>query len=954
MNKSTSKWIKNDDGESLNSWNEESEKTTLTRNETLLTKWMRLIVAFLSVSSIFLLAVFIFYQQTSFTKHRESHAEHTEHARPPIPSSIKYNEDVPSIPQLRNTNEYILSQKWDLNKSPTTREYSWTINEALLNPDGVYRPMLLINNQFPGPLVECNEGDTIIVHVKNNASNATAIHFHGMFQNGTNAMDGTVGITQCPIAPNSTFTYKFDVKGQHGTYWYHAHHSAQASDGLLGPMVVHSKQEHELQIINYATDRIVMVQDHYHNLTSELLMDYLAPDQENNEPVPDNGLINGRSVRDCSDFQGWNCNSTDRGIPHIDLDAGQRHRLRVINVGAFAEFQIQFDEHPFYVTEVDGTDVHPEPVHRLNILPAQRYSVVLETNVTTSSSFWMRARMVTHCFKNENEKLEAETKAIVRYQSPAKSKLEGSPTSKDWPDAIEVICRDLNTSALRPVETISPPPAEEVITLRANFEIGDWRLARGFFNESTWHPNVSNPSLHRFLDSGVQSTSKKRPITINERVFDKNRELVLETSGIRTIDLSINNFDDGAHPFHLHGHKFFVLLQGRDGYPPTPAELPEYLKKHHLLENPLRRDTVTVEGYAWAIIRVVLDNPGLWAFHCHNTWHAESGMVMQMLVQPEVMKEWKESHLHRLLQDHHFTCLPELLLSRSFLASMPTIRKLLAMIAGKSVEDLVQDPKGAFEALTYQVLLEVCKSGHPLFETIWNGKAGRCTSLSCKVAYRLARKYPNDYQFEHFTVPHGDSSHRFSRCAKTGIVIDLLSDIGAFVLKKGETKVITTMNTLTWSLNDGRLFVTQNEQPPRLCKKVSLEKAQARCLQDICQSAQLVVLFHDLNPSLFNQLISGNEYKPARFSQGVLKWKLSPDTVQDGVKVLGKKELDLRPDVMSNNKSTIVWDRSHTKDDANEAAEEVSRFLDAYGGPYQKEQWKADGVRHFFRKFGIL
>jgi FtsP/CotA-like multicopper oxidase with cupredoxin domain len=412
-------------------------------------------------------------------------------------------------------------------------------------------------------------------------------------------------------------------------------------------MVVHSTKEHELQLIDYATDRIVMVQDHYHNLTSELLMEYLAPDQENNEPVPDNGLINGRGVRDCSDFRGWDCNNTDSEMPHIDLEPGQRHRLRIINVGAFAEFQIQFDEHPFYVTEVDGTDVRPESIHRLNILPAQRYSVILEANATTGSAFWMRARMVTHCFKNENERLESESKAVIRYQSPDKPASDRDPTSKEWPDSIEVICRDLNTSALRPVEAISPPPADKVIVLRANFEIGDWRLARGFFNESTWHPNATRPSLHRFLDSGVRSTSKKTPIAINERVFERNKEFVLETNGIRTIDISINNFDDGAHPFHLHGHKFFVLLQGRDGYPPSPTELPEYLEKHNLLENPLRRDVVTVEGYAWAIIRVVLDNPGLWAFHCHNTWHAESGMVMQMLVQPEVMKEWKVSSEER-------------------------------------------------------------------------------------------------------------------------------------------------------------------------------------------------------------------------------------------------------------------------------------------------------------------
>lgn len=35
------------------------------------------------------------------------------------------------------------------------------------------------------------------------------------------------------------------------------------------------------------------------------------------------------------------------------------------------------------------------------------------------------------------------------------------------------------------------------------------------------------------------------------------------------------------------------------------------------------------------LIRVTLDNPGMWAFHCHNLWHAESGMFMQFMVMPE-------------------------------------------------------------------------------------------------------------------------------------------------------------------------------------------------------------------------------------------------------------------------------------------------------------------------------
>jgi len=132
---------------------------------------------------------------------------------PPTPQAPE-----PSIPA--DQDKYILSRDFDTSAPPTRREYHWHIAEKVYNPDGVFRPMILINEEYPGPLIECNEGDTIVVNVHNEGTNATAIHYHGLYQNGTNWMDGTVGVTQCPIAPGANFTYEFKVDGQSGTYWY--------------------------------------------------------------------------------------------------------------------------------------------------------------------------------------------------------------------------------------------------------------------------------------------------------------------------------------------------------------------------------------------------------------------------------------------------------------------------------------------------------------------------------------------------------------------------------------------------------------------------------------------------------------------------------------------------------------------------------------------------------------
>lgn len=56
-------------------------------------------------------------------------------------------------------------------------------------------------------------GDRVIVNLNNKLGNeTTSLHFHGIFQTGTAAMDGPTGVTQCPIPPGASFTYDFVVR----------------------------------------------------------------------------------------------------------------------------------------------------------------------------------------------------------------------------------------------------------------------------------------------------------------------------------------------------------------------------------------------------------------------------------------------------------------------------------------------------------------------------------------------------------------------------------------------------------------------------------------------------------------------------------------------------------------------------------------------------------------------
>lgn len=546
----------------------------------------------------------------------------------------------------RPSSDYILHSKWDFSAPNQVRSYNWTILDRVANPDGVFRPMITINGKFPGPMIECNEGDTLIINVDNQGSNATSMHFHGIFQNGTNWMDGTTGITQCPIAPGGSFQYKFKVDGQSGTYYYHGHQGVQISDGLFGPLVVHARNEKQLQQIPYISDRVVMVQDYYHDLSSGLLRESLSPGNEGS-PAPDGALINGRNVKDCSQIGDRLCDSSANEPPIFDLAPNSHHRLRFLNVGAFAWFEIGLDEHNLDITEVDGTDVYPVSVNQLHISPAQRYSAIVGTNITTGTSFWLRARIMKHCFKEAGRSDDAYTvNAVVRYSKPSpKSTLTPEtkvlltqPTSRNTGDSYGVICRDMDNTKFVPVEKIAAPAhADDIYPVRTNLQIGDWRLERGFFNDSSYRPNVRSPTLHRIIE-GLQTSNESFSTSsasngVNALAFDTSTELVVQTSGIRTIDLIIQNFDEGNHPMHLHGNKFWVLAQGH-------AYFPDYDHLSLDLSNPIRRDTASVEGFGWMLIRFVSDNPGIWAFHCHMAWHSEAGLVMQFLNRPEIMRDW--------------------------------------------------------------------------------------------------------------------------------------------------------------------------------------------------------------------------------------------------------------------------------------------------------------------------
>jgi FtsP/CotA-like multicopper oxidase with cupredoxin domain len=97
---------------------------------------------------------------------------------------------------------------------------------------------------LPGPLIEADTGETIVVHLQNAVDVPVTMHPHGIFY--SDEMDGSYkGRFTDPggfVQPGRRFTYVWDAQpGTEGTWLYHDHGPLDplpTYKGLFGPLVV--------------------------------------------------------------------------------------------------------------------------------------------------------------------------------------------------------------------------------------------------------------------------------------------------------------------------------------------------------------------------------------------------------------------------------------------------------------------------------------------------------------------------------------------------------------------------------------------------------------------------------------------------------------------------------------------------------------------------------------------
>ncbi|KND04266.1 uncharacterized protein SPPG_00002 [Spizellomyces punctatus DAOM BR117] len=466
------------------------------------------------------------------------------------------------------------------------RTFRWKITNITDAPDGIPVFAIGINGRTgASTVIDVNLGDLIKVHVTNALDVPTALHWHGILQEGTVDMDGPAMVTQCPIPPAGTYTYTWRAT-EAGTFWWHGHYRGQLSDGLRGPIIVRGAET-----FNYDEEYIVFLEDHFYRTSEEEIADYLIPRAV--VPLPESGLLNRKGFPHGGlDGVGDPSNLTD-----FIFQRKKRYLLRIINAAAVVPFEFSIDKHRMTVVQADATDVTNMTVDSIYIDIAQRYSVIVHADQLVDR-YWMRAR-------------------------PSTSAKENPVTLPE------------NGLALSPmVPLMAPPKADKTYVFAWDFhadESGrdDSEVTRGWISV-----NITRPLTR---SDGLSYVTPKRP-TLFDVVDGKDPDTLPKESVVFTaepqevVDIVFMNREFPPHPFHLHGHTVWVLGYG------TAKSYAEIPFENFNLTNPLRRDTFSVPSgtwdgltFGWTVVRFVANNPGVWFLHCHLEFHIIAGLAMTLV-----------------------------------------------------------------------------------------------------------------------------------------------------------------------------------------------------------------------------------------------------------------------------------------------------------------------------------
>ena len=226
----------------------------------------------------------------------------------------------------------------DLNDAPDVVEVELTAApERLELEPGTETDVYAYDGQVPGPMLEAQEGDSVVIHFTNELPEETTVHWHGL-----HLPFEADGSPFHPVAPGETYTYAFRVEeGTAGTYWYHPHphHRTawQVGKGLYGGIIVRDPDD---PLPEELTDRLLILSDNRFDEEGEL--DFAEP----NTPEARVDERNGR--------EGDVLFVNSEVEPTLEIEPGEVQRWRVVNASGARIYRLALEGHTLLHVGSDG------------------------------------------------------------------------------------------------------------------------------------------------------------------------------------------------------------------------------------------------------------------------------------------------------------------------------------------------------------------------------------------------------------------------------------------------------------------------------------------------------------------------------------------------------------------------------------------------------------------------
>eukprot|EP00253_Pinus_taeda_P036153 PITA_36153 len=500
--------------------------------------------------------------------------------------------------------------------------------------------IITVNGQLPGPTIYVHDGDTVIVETYNKAEYNATLHWHGVEQLRTPWADGPAYVTQCPIPPGGRYTYRFNISGQEGTVWWHAHYSWLRAT-VHGAFVI-LPEEGSSYPFSKPYAEIPIVIGEWWNANPIAVID---------EAVRTGGAPNLSDAFTINGQPGDLFNCSTSGTFRLPVKSGETYLLRIVNAALNSGHFLKIAGHEFTVVAVDACYTKPYKTEVLVISAGQTTDVLLTANQSVGKYY-----MAVRAYQNQaaGDFDNTTTTAILEYIGAENSTSPLMPSLPAYNDTHTV---NIFSSALRslasqehPVDV--PQTIDEGLISTVGLgllpcETGNTcegpngtRLSASMNNISYVEPTISLLQAYYYNKStDVYTTDfpSKPEVRFNYTGDDIPQKFwtpdpatkvkVLEyNSTVQLVFQATNIFVAENHPMHLHGYNFYVVGQGSGNYDPVKDPL-----KFNLVDPP-QRNTVIAPVSGWVAIRFKADNPGMWFLHCHLDDHFTWGLNMVFLV----------------------------------------------------------------------------------------------------------------------------------------------------------------------------------------------------------------------------------------------------------------------------------------------------------------------------------